>query len=126
MRTSQPEKLLKLILPSLQTQHADLGIVLSRTAFRISFVKRTAGELHYKIDVVVTDNPSTSLPTESVVKSKLLKVSYSNDVDNMYSTLASFISQAIPLLVIEQEGFKHKCDIDIVLADVYILEHKEN
>ena len=126
MKTSQPEKLLKLILPSLQMQHADLGIVLSRTAFRLSFVKRTVGELHYKLDQIQADIPSVEMPTEKIIRSDLLKISLTTDVEEAYNTLSKFICNAIPEWVVVNEGLRHKCDASMVMANIYILEHKEN
>ena len=126
MKTSQPEKILKLILPSLQMQHADLGIVLSRTAFRLSFVKRTVGELHYKLDQISSDTPSVEMPTEKIIRSDLLKISLTNDVDEVYSLLSEFLCKSIPEWVVMNEGLRHKCDASMTMANIYVLEHKES
>lgn len=125
MRTSSPEKLLKLLLPSLQTQHADLGIVLNHTAFRLSFVKRAAAELHYRLDIIESDKQS-DFNDERVVKSELIKACLTRDVNLVYSQLASFLVNAIPLYVMERENIKSKFDVSMVLSDLYILEKREN
>jgi len=59
MKTASPLKLLKLLLPSLQTQNTKLCIKLDGNNFVLQYNKRTAGWLVYTLSIVEDAGHST-------------------------------------------------------------------
>lgn len=129
MKSTQPEKILKMMLCSLvHGVNNDIGIVLNGCAFRISFVKRTAGMLHFSFKHVISDMPSVDMPEEQVVKSfDIANKIEGNGTEALHeccSHVSSFLCSAVKLYTMTYKGVKDEGLCSLAQADIYILNKR--
>ena len=121
MISSQPEKLLRYLLPSIGDGNNFLAMHLGGLIFKLVFVKRTVGELHYKLSIVTFDNPSVDEPEECVIAKQCI-VAHLTKEECPYKHVASFVCKALPEYVIIHKGMEAErsiahCHLYIVKAN---------
>lgn len=120
MKTSSPLKLLKLLLPSLQTKQTSLGISIDNYNFLLQYSKRTAGYLVFSLSVVEDAGHSTE--QEIVVKETyMLYGSIDRDFCCVYDDLSSRVEKKI-LQYIEDKNKGNKLHVpvrNLVQASLY-------
>lgn len=105
MISSQPEKLLRYLLLSIGDGNNFLAMHLGGLIFKLVFVKRTVGQLHYKLSIVTFDNPSVDEPEENVVASQNIVVHLTKE-GCPYKHVARFVCKALPEYVIIHKGME--------------------
>lgn len=105
MISSQPEKLLRYLLPSIGDGNNFLAMHLGGLIFKLEFVKKTVGEMHYKLSIVTFDNPSVDEPEERIVASQNI-VAHLTKEECPYKHIASFVCKALPEYVIMHKGME--------------------
>lgn len=122
MISSQPEKLLRYLLPSIGDGNNFLAMHLGGLIFKLEFVKKTVGEIHYKLSIVTFDNPSVDEPEERTIGTPvLIKVSVETE-QRHYKAVAEYVCHALPNYVILHKGMEAErslahCHLHIVKAN---------
>ena len=124
MISSQPEKLLRYLLPSIGDGNNFLAMHLGGLIFKLVFVKRTVGQLEYKLSIVTFDSPSVDEPEENVVVSQSI-VAHLTKEECPYKHVASFVCKALPEYVIMHKGVE--AERSLAYCHLHIVKtNKEN
>lgn len=121
MISSQPEKLLRYLLPSIGDGNNFLAMQLGGIVFKLEYVKRTVGELHYKLSIVEHDNPSVDTPEERVVAFQNIVAHLAKD-GCAYKEVASFVCKTMPEYVTLFKGVQ--AERNLAQCQLYIVERK--
>jgi hypothetical protein len=126
MKTSSPEKLLKMLLCSLaHNVPNDIGIVLNGCSVRIVFVRKTASRMFFELRHVTSDNPSVDMPTEAIVQCfrivEALNGDSEEEIHKACSRMSSFLCNAMKLYTMQYMHIKEEALCSLAQADVYIL-----
>lgn len=122
MTSSTPQKLLRYLLPSIGDGNNFLSFHLGGLIFKLVFVKRTVGEIHYTLSIVTFDNPSVDEPEERVIASQAIIAHITKD-ECPYGRVAKFVCKAIPEYVIIHKGME--AERSLAHCQLYIVETTE-
>lgn len=124
MISSQPEKLLRYLLPSIGDGNNFLAMHLGGLIFKLEFVKKTVGEVHYKLSIVTFDSPSVDEPVERVIDTpQAIKAHITKD-ECPYKHVASFVCKALPEYVTIHKGME--AERSLAHCHLHIVKSKEN
>ena len=121
MSSSQPEKLLRYLLPSIGDGNNFLAMHLGGLIFKLVFVKRTVGEIHYTLSIVTFDSPSVDEPEECVIASQSI-VAHLTKEECPYKHVASFVCKALPEYVIMHKGME--AERSLAHCHLHIVENR--
>lgn len=120
MKCSNPYKLLKRLLPTLETQGGSFGIVLSKSCFRLSLDSIEDDEYVYVLETIKPR--SFGIEEEEVVLSTQ-HITVGNDKENnVYETMASFLVDSLPKYTVLSEGLQSTALCNLCIAELYIFE----
>lgn len=119
MISSQPEKLLRHLLLSISDGNNFLAMQLGGLVFKLEYVKRTVGELHYKLSIVEHDNPSTDIPEESIVAFQNI-VAHITKESCPYEQISSFVCKTMPEYVTLFKGLQ--AERSLAQCQLYIVQ----
>lgn len=123
MISSQPEKLLRYLLPSIGDGNNFLAMHLGGLIFKLVFVKKTVGEIHYALSIVTFDNPSVDEPVERVIDTPQTIKAHITKEECPYERVAKFVCKALPEYVIMHKGME--AERSLAHCHLYIVKTTE-